>query len=74
MTEILVDVVLKGTQGKSQTIEFAKLFIAYSSGKIAMIDVADMLRKQSFLPHRKTIPTYNPERQLKEQFSVELQK
>ena len=74
VTEILVDICLKGTQSKSNNIEFCKLFFAYCSGKMAIMELTEFLKRHPIIPHRKFLPTYNPERQLKEQFSIQLQK
>lgn len=35
----MVDICLKGTHSKSQNIQFSKLYFAYSSGKMAILDI-----------------------------------
>jgi hypothetical protein len=65
VTEILVDICLKGTQSKSNKIEFCKLYFAYCSGKMAIMELTEFLKRHPIIPHRKFLPTYNPERQLK---------
>lgn len=61
----MVDVCLKGIQSKSQNLEFVKLYVAYYSGKMAILNLSEFLKRHPILPHRKNLPTYNPERQLK---------
>jgi hypothetical protein len=39
ITELMVDISLKGSQSKAQNVELCKLYMAYSSGKIITINL-----------------------------------
>ena len=66
-THFLPDIVMRGTS-KKPTLTDAHVYIGLNDGTVIIVNCFDFFRRFSHEPSISTRQSYNPERQLKENF------